>query len=385
MNYTIDPSTFALYLQFPVSRTYGTPVEILLYGILLVLLGIAAQLLYSRTGPGRWVLLVVTSVMAALATLQLVIHVYSAALAFQIFELAVQEDFNSATALRANHRFILGYIYAYEEDYLGSTHFNSRIACLMSGVTNVLLMMLTGTLTSGFIQPVAGLQCSKPDGYGGSGERPPSYPNLPGFTGTTRLLLSCALSSIPVILPTTSNDERLESGAFYCVSVLIYVAAGSVPNPDRNLLPVTVIFGAALPMIVNIAPTLLIVRVEQGHSVGEGGTVERHERHILVEHPRSLDAPTPTHPFVIDIHAGDSTPDRKARGTEQNRRAGVIMDLALGSRPSPVLAAFENSSIHNIPRTQTELKSKQEKVESEQVAETVGINRMFALALIVMP
>ncbi|KAJ7116218.1 hypothetical protein C8R43DRAFT_1038363 [Mycena crocata] len=327
MNYTIDPSTFALYLEFPVSRTYGTAVEILLYGILLVLLGIAAQLLYRRTGPGRWILGVVTSVMAALATLQLVIHVYTAALAFQIFELAVQGDFNSATASSANRRFnilylvqdlllvtnnlvtdglfiwrcfvvwgrnlrivvvpilmllsitVLGYIYAYEEDYLDSTRFNSRIAYLMSVFTNVLLMMLTA-----------------------------------GRIWWIRRAASVLSESSWVRRYNTVIAIILESGAFYCLSVVIYVAAGSVPSPNRNLLPVTVIFRAALPMIVNIAPTLIIVRVEQGTSFGEGGTAQQHERQIdlrerRVGQPRPLGAPAPIHPFVIDIHAGDSTPE----------------------------------------------------------------------------
>ncbi|KAJ7895016.1 hypothetical protein B0H13DRAFT_2035534, partial [Mycena leptocephala] len=61
MNYTIDP---------PPLQAIGT------LRILLVLLCIAAHLLYHRTGAGRKSLALAMSAMAILATLQIIIHVY---------------------------------------------------------------------------------------------------------------------------------------------------------------------------------------------------------------------------------------------------------------------------------------------------------------------
>ncbi|KAJ7886116.1 hypothetical protein B0H14DRAFT_3127902 [Mycena olivaceomarginata] len=60
----------------------------------------------------------------------------------------------------------------------------------------------------------------------------------------------------------------LESGAIYCISIILYLIA--VARLDkRDSLPAISVFRAAIPQIVNIAPILIIVRVGSGHSVGD--------------------------------------------------------------------------------------------------------------------
>ncbi|KAJ7155246.1 hypothetical protein C8R46DRAFT_1196746 [Mycena filopes] len=80
-DYTIDPKLFNSLWDFSVSRMCGLGMEISLYGILLVLLPIAAYLLFRRAGVGRNIFIAATTAMAVLATLQLVVHIFSTAFA----------------------------------------------------------------------------------------------------------------------------------------------------------------------------------------------------------------------------------------------------------------------------------------------------------------
>ncbi|KAJ7826024.1 hypothetical protein B0H13DRAFT_2441343 [Mycena leptocephala] len=59
----------------------------------------------------------------------------------------------------------------------------------------------------------------------------------------------------------------LESGAIYCISIILYLAVASLNKLDSS--PVISVFRAAIPQIMNIAPILIIVRVGSGRSVGD--------------------------------------------------------------------------------------------------------------------
>ncbi|KAJ7679392.1 major facilitator superfamily domain-containing protein [Mycena polygramma] len=102
MDYTIDPTVFASYWEFALSQAYGAYTAVLFYGILLVLVCIAAPLLYHRAGAGRRTLVLATTAMAILGTAQVIIHIYTAAVGFRITRLAIEGDvWPSAAALGA--------------------------------------------------------------------------------------------------------------------------------------------------------------------------------------------------------------------------------------------------------------------------------------------
>ncbi|KAF7342457.1 hypothetical protein MVEN_01835000 [Mycena venus] len=60
----------------------------------------------------------------------------------------------------------------------------------------------------------------------------------------------------------------LESGAIYCISIILYLIAVARLNTLDSLLAISA-FRAAIPQIMNIAPILILVRVGSGRSVDE--------------------------------------------------------------------------------------------------------------------
>ncbi|KAJ7783978.1 hypothetical protein DFH07DRAFT_789743 [Mycena maculata] len=348
MYYTIDSTTFTNYWGIVISCAFGACTAILLYGTLLVLLLIATYLLYHRAGAGRRSLSAATALMALLATAQLGIRLRAAVAAFQVLRLAVEGELwpQSARAVSVinlfdnlyivddfllvtnnlvtdslfiyrcfivwNHNIriavipilllltttVIGYLSVYEDEYVISSHYlDFRVAFIMSVVTNVALMALTA-----------------------------------GRIWWIRRDACVLLESASVRMYTTVIAIILESGALYCISVLIYVISISVLNQDNDMIAV---FRAAMPQIMNIAPTLIIVRVGLGHGVrvDEVRANSDREHRALPRVPFGAPAATfgvraPARDqasFVIDIRA--------ARENDNDNEAGDNISLSeLGKR-----------------------------------------------------
>ncbi|KAJ7862816.1 hypothetical protein B0H13DRAFT_2565987 [Mycena leptocephala] len=320
MNYTIDPTTFASYWDFALARTCGIYAEFLLYGILLVLLYIAAHLLYHRTGAGRKSLALAMSAMAILATLQIIIHVYFVVLGSQIVRLAIEGAVwpappalgptNLYDRLLAATNFllvtnnivtdglfiyrcfvvwgrnirivvlpilmlfvlVLGYLVACE-DGLIPYQLDSRVPFVMAILTNMVLMGLTA-----------------------------------GRIWWIRRDARIVLESVHRY--NTAIAVILESGAIYFLSMLFYLLAFSLLAENS---PAGAIFSAAVPQIMNIAPTLMIVRVGLGRT-GHDTTEEQGRR--ASEFPRARPAAASTFEVrrvtstVIDITAAHNSDAR---------------------------------------------------------------------------
>ncbi|KAJ7463308.1 hypothetical protein FB451DRAFT_464592 [Mycena latifolia] len=172
---------------------------------------------------------------------------------------------------------VLGYLCAYSDDDLNANEcIDYRAVFLLSIVTNFVLMALTA-----------------------------------GRIWWIRRDACVLLESASVRRYNTVIAMILESGAIYCVTAIIYVISVSLWGPYATS---SNIIRGALPQIMNIAPTLIIVRVGLGHSVEDTGS----DRPVL---PRvgagNRDAPHPfvgrsrSPSFVIDIRAGcdADTPD----------------------------------------------------------------------------
>ncbi|KAJ7754378.1 hypothetical protein DFH07DRAFT_959827 [Mycena maculata] len=301
--------------------------EIFLHGILFVLLIAATYLLCHRTGAGRRPLAAATSMMAILAALQLGVHIRGTVLAFQILRLAVEGEVypQSARAIHATDLFadlytmedfllvtnnlvadslftyrcfvvwgsnirvvilpmvmvftttLLGYLCAYQDDYSSSgPYIDFRVAFLMSVLTNVVLMALTA-----------------------------------GRIWWVRRDASVLAYSAGVRRYNTVIAIILESGAIYCVCVIFYVIVVSVLNPG-DFTPLVDIFRGSVPQIMNIAPTLIIVRVGLGYGTTETACAIS-DRQIELTSPVSAFAGhDPAHSLVIDIrprHDSDSGTD----------------------------------------------------------------------------
>ncbi|KAJ6594734.1 hypothetical protein B0H19DRAFT_1247382 [Mycena capillaripes] len=248
MNYTIDSTIFDNFWDYTLSRTYGTCAETLLYGVLLVLFGIAANLLYHRTGAGRRSLAVVTSTMTILATLQLVFDIHVTVLGLHIVRLGVEGQLWPAptvlSTINLYDRFdtandfllvtnnivtdslfiyrcfiiwgrnvcivilpilmllvttVLGYMAAISADLLEPYNVDYRIAFAMVLLTNVMLTVLTA-----------------------------------GRIWWMRRDACLVLESAHVRKYDTAIAIVLESGAIYCLAIIISLIVGSVAKSENS-------------------------------------------------------------------------------------------------------------------------------------------------------
>ncbi|KAJ7155188.1 hypothetical protein C8R46DRAFT_1296510 [Mycena filopes] len=320
MNYTVNSFVFELFWDFSISKVCAVGVELVLYGALLVLLCIAAYLLYHRNGGGsRRIFAVAASAMALLATLQLVLHIFAAGLALQRLRLAIQGDdmsLNEATKLyndfyTAGDFFlvtnnvvtdglfiyrcyvvwgrnlrvvatpillllastVLGYITAYDVDSTFSTsHVDFRISFGLVMLTNVLLMSLTA-----------------------------------GRIWWARRDAALVLNSAYVRKYDTVIAMILESGAIYCITLIINVIPASFSSINWEI-PTAMLRGA-MPQMMNIAPLLIIVRAELGR---RNPVDEDPERQAGLRTPRAVQrsagerAHAPS--YVLDIRAAATGP-----------------------------------------------------------------------------
>ncbi|KAJ7438565.1 hypothetical protein B0H11DRAFT_589180 [Mycena galericulata] len=314
MSYTVDPTVFNDYWDLAVSLGCAVSVEVFLYGILLVLLSIAAHLVYRRTGTGRRILVSAMSLMALLATAQLGVSCRMSVLAYGLLRLLaiggvegefppqsargvrIWIEFNNLYAVSAfllvtnnlvtdslfvyrcfvvwgrNVRIViapilmlftataLGYLVTYEVDVKPGS-LDSRVPFIMSILTNVVLIALT-----------AG--------------------RIWWIRRDARVLSESAL----IRTYNTVVAIILESGAIYCLTVLVYVIC--VSSVDNSPL-VLYVFPSAMLQIVNIAPALIIVRVGLGRAFEDtAGSEHGRVRRALLS-TFGIQAPAPS--AIIDI------------------------------------------------------------------------------------
>ncbi|KAJ7509076.1 hypothetical protein B0H11DRAFT_1963763 [Mycena galericulata] len=260
---------------------------VLLYGIFVVLFLIAMHLLHHRrTAPGRRPLVVLTVAMALLATTQFSLHLVSASLALRLLQTTIQNGPRapSAPLSQTEHLYWVlvltqdivlvtntvltdglfvyrcylvwgrprkiflvlpilvmlatlatGYVTSYDEDYIngpynGPYHFDPRIVFTLNLVTNFTLM----SLTAGRIW---------------------------WATRAQRVVLGHGFTpmyhaAIAIIL---------ESGAIYCCGVIFQVIGLTLQDSYSISTPVYLSHGT-IGQLVNIAPTLIVVRVGMGHA-----------------------------------------------------------------------------------------------------------------------
>ncbi|KAJ7307909.1 hypothetical protein DFH08DRAFT_1088526 [Mycena albidolilacea] len=300
MNYTVETTIFSSYWAEAVSGLWAICVEILLYGILLVLLFIAAHSLHRWTGAGCRIFRAAIFVMAILATVQLVIHAWITVWGLQVLHSTIQglkpdggklfqglytaSDFLLVTnnivtdglfiyrcfkvwgckiwvvifpVLMLLGTTVVGYVLAYVDGGLLSPHFDTRISCAMALITNIVLM----GLTAGRIWWVRRDAC---------------------------------------VIFKPAHVRRYDTAI--AIIILLYLISFSVLKQHST---VTSIFEGSIPQMMNIAPALMIVRVWYGRSVGplpvDGGPrVPRRQQPATHVDVATSAAPS----FVINVGVG---------------------------------------------------------------------------------
>ncbi|KAJ7604719.1 hypothetical protein DFH06DRAFT_1310387 [Mycena polygramma] len=320
MNRTIDQTVFEEGWDLALSVTTVLGVATFLYGILLILVGMAAFLLYHWTGPSRKMLAMVTLALAILSTAQITLQISGNALQLQLVRLALEgealppktvtsfrnifvaKDFlfvtNKSTAASSSggatpasspshsscysaHQVlsfssfhdqidialpVLGYLFASENisefapAYHIAYHIDTRVPIAMGLATNMVLM----GLTAGRIWWIR--------------------------------REACVLQSAHVKKYNTTIAIILESGAIYCISNVLYLIPGSTlqVKSSSSLLPpmisgvpptVVAVFEASMPQIMNIAPMLMVIRVGLHRARAVGDPVAAHGRQTV---PREM-------------------------------------------------------------------------------------------------
>jgi len=280
LEYTIPASLFSNFWNIAEAELFAAMSEMLFYGILLVLVAFAGNLLLRRQAAGGRVLLIGTAVMFVLATVQFAARLSATQKAFEVFYLAVQGEFAPQSApardaaaqnlalnfledilLVTNNAVtdgvliyrcfliwgsnyyviaapslllflttVLSYISAYEGDYpsAGGPAVDLRIGFALGVFTNIILV----GLTAGRIWH------------------------------TRRIARGVGMQSDVVRRYNTAVAMVLESGGILCAWVIAYVIL-------RSLAPPTVwrVFRGGLAQLLNIVPTLIVVRVGLGHTI----------------------------------------------------------------------------------------------------------------------
>jgi hypothetical protein len=133
----------------------------------------------------------------------------------------------------------VGYASVYESDHLASSRLDSRAPFISSLATNIVLMALTGGSLDFLFSKRPNSMVS------GAHLVDPAGRVHPSRVGLRPYLQYCQRNHvrgprIPTFQPTEIQCS-LESGAIYCISVLVYVAAVSVWNPlmDQHVILVS--------------------------------------------------------------------------------------------------------------------------------------------------
>ncbi|KAJ7640097.1 hypothetical protein DFH06DRAFT_630959 [Mycena polygramma] len=262
------------------ARIAGICVQFVLYGVLLVLSCIAAYLLYYWKGAGRRILATVTSLMVILATAQMVLQIPNIVLGLRIARLAIEGEIWPAPAAVEPTK-VYDYIFAAEHALLVTNNivtdglFIYRCFIIWGRSARIAafpLLMLVGTT-------VVGYMAAFEDNLGATRYIDSRIPFAMTFA-TNVVLLGLTAGRIwwirrdacIVLAPAHTRKYNtaiamiLESGAIYCLTVLIYLILYTLSY--QNSSPVTAVFSASVPQMMNIAPMLTIVRVGLGRSIG---------------------------------------------------------------------------------------------------------------------
>ncbi|KAJ7242562.1 hypothetical protein B0H12DRAFT_1326004 [Mycena haematopus] len=281
MEYTIQSSVFNTFWDTCSAELFAVMSEMLFYGILLVLVAFAANLLLRRQATGGPVLLYSTAVMFLLATLQFIFRILAAKKAYTVFYLAVAGQFAPESPL-ARDAAAQNLAFNFVEDILLVT--NNAVTdgvliyrCWLIWESNYYaiiapsLMLLLTTILS-YLSAVEG-----------------DYPSASGPTVDLRIGFLLGVFTNIVLVGLTAgriyHKRRvarnlqtdvvrryntavamvLESGTILTVWVVIYVILRSMNVPPT----VWRVFRGGLAILLNIVPTLIVVRVGLGHSINE--------------------------------------------------------------------------------------------------------------------
>ncbi|KAF7350118.1 hypothetical protein MVEN_01313900 [Mycena venus] len=279
-NYTIDAHAFDTYYHTVLMSTFRTSTQLLLFGILLVLLFNTTYLLHTRIRASRGWLVAAICAMGLFAALHLAYEIAIDVLSWRFFYLGVQGDAAHAVSVLTREG-----VLSVVDDYLVIVNnivtdglFLHRCYVIWDRNIKVIIvpaLFLVVTAVIGFVG------AAWPNGMGSSYHN--DFRVAFGMIILTNLTLMALTAGrvwwirrdvVTVLEPSVKRMYDtviamiLESGAIYCISLILYLIAVTRLNKQDSSLAIAV-FRAAIPQIMNITPILILVRVGSGRSVGD--------------------------------------------------------------------------------------------------------------------
>ncbi|KAJ6601222.1 hypothetical protein DFH09DRAFT_1302522 [Mycena vulgaris] len=281
MDYIVPATVFSNFWAFASADIFEAMSELFFYGILLVLVAFAVNLLARRQAAGGLILGVATAVMFLLATVQLAARIQATIEASRVFYLAVQGEIapESKIARAAMKRWV---DLNFAEDVLLVT--NNLVTdgvliyrCYLIWGRNKYILIGPGLLllVTSILSYVSAVEGDYPSAAGPTidlriGFILSVFTNLllVGLTAGrifyTRHKARGILKNDVLRRYNTATAMILESGGLVCAWTLAYVVVRSISPPT-----VWRVFRGGLAQMLNIVPTLIVVRVGLGHTIEE--------------------------------------------------------------------------------------------------------------------
>ncbi|KAF8147252.1 hypothetical protein K438DRAFT_1867961 [Mycena galopus ATCC 62051] len=283
--YVINAHSFETYYYTALLPTFGTCTQLFLFGILLALLFNTTYLLHTWIPARRVWLVAATCAMGLFAALHLALQILFTVFAWRCFYLGIEGD--AARALSVLSR---GAIADMVDDYLLVAN-----NIVTDGLFIHRCYVIWGRNIKVVIVPTLALVATTVIGSPGAhqGDAEDSLDRLDyrlafGMIVLTNVTLMALTTGRiwwirrevrTVLGPSVTRTYDtvitiiLESGAIYCISIILYLIA-TVRLDTRDSLPAISVFRAAIPQIMNIAPILIIARVSSGRSTDDGTSAQ---------------------------------------------------------------------------------------------------------------
>ncbi|KAF7328274.1 hypothetical protein MVEN_02386500 [Mycena venus] len=279
-NYTIDANAFETYYYIALLPTFGTCTQLLLFGILLVLLFNTTYLLHTRIRATRCWLVAATCTMGLFAALHLALEIAITVLSWRFFYLGVQGDVIRALSVLngVDVLDVMGDYLLVANNIVTDGLFIHRCYVIWGRNIKVVIVPILSLIVS---TVVGSMGASHPDEIGRSDHN--DFRLAFGMMILTNMTLMALTAGriwwirrdvVTVLEPAAARTYDtviamiLESGAIYCISIILYLIAVARLNRQDSL-PAIAVFRAAIPQIMNIAPILILVRVGSVHGVGD--------------------------------------------------------------------------------------------------------------------